>query len=108
MSARDRAWMPSAQSVPAARVRSSSRPSAVVATSSRPPRTACLDELCERPVEHAEILLLAGPVGRGERVLGAAKTVVQDCARELGHTDRPPFAPRGGGLDTGLRHLQSL
>jgi hypothetical protein len=65
-----------------------------------------LDELGERPVEHAEVLVLAGPLGRGERVLIAAETVEEDRPRELGHADRSALAPRGGRLDAGVGQRQ--
>ena len=65
-----------------------------------------LDELGERPVEHPEVLVLAGPLSRSHRVLIAAETVGEHGPRQLGHADRPPLASRGGGLDAGVGHLQ--
>ena len=89
-SARDRASMPSAQSVPAARVRSSSARSAAAATSCGTASGARLDQLDQRPAEETQIVVLAGPLGGGERGLVAAETVVQHGGR-VAQPGRLPF-----------------
>ena len=107
-SALDRARMPRAQSVPAARVRSSSCRRAAAAASWAPLRApASTSSTRDQPKKH-QIVVLACPLGAGECGLVASETVVQHGGHVLGQTDGPSLAPGGRVPGAGLDQLQRL
>ena len=87
-----RASTPSAQSVPAASVRSSSRASASAASSARAAAHAGLDQLDEREAGDAEVVVLARLAGARAGLVVAAEPVVQHGRHVADRTDRPSLA----------------
>ena len=92
--ARERASMPSAQSVPAGSVRPSRSGSASAAIVRRASAHGRLDELHEGETADAELIVLARGSGAGQRLVVPAEPVVQDSRHVAGLADRPSLAPR--------------
>jgi hypothetical protein len=67
-----------------------------------------LDELDQRPAVEAEVVVVGGALGGGERLAVAAETVVEHGRCVLSQRDRPSLAPFGGVFAAGLDQLQRL
>ncbi len=107
-SARDRASTPSAQSVPAARVRSSSGCSAAAADLAGTASGARLDQLDQCPAEEPQIVVLACLLGGGECSLVEAEAVVEHGGRVRGQGNCPSLPSNGRVLNAGVDQLQGL
>ena len=103
-SARERASTPSAQSLPLILVHCESRRMASVARSGDPDRAAARNQLDQTPVREDQlpVVVLGGPLGRGQRLLVVTEAVVEHCVRPLGDRYLDSFAAQSYVLDDGF------
>ena len=99
--------MPSAQSVPLARVVSESRARASDARAGWPLRTAASTSSVQRPAQVADVVVLAHQLGGGQGLVVLAEAVVQQGDGVLaGHS--PALAAAGHAGQGGLHELDGL